>query len=130
MYLAPPLAPQSLHVAKETSSSITVEWSEPSDDGGEPIRAYIIDVKGPNDREFENVAKISGKDLSYTVGELSSNTEYEIEVKAENIAGESADVAVLETPAKTKAKASEFVCLIVTSKVFHFFVSFIATHVF
>ena len=106
-HLAPPAAPQSLHVAKETSSSITLEWIEPSSDGGEPIKAYLIEAKGPKDEEFKNVAKITGRDLCYTVGELSSNTEYEFAVRAENKAGESADVAVLESPAKTRAKASE-----------------------
>ena len=50
---------------------------------------------------------ITGQDLCYTVGELSSNTEYEFAVRAENKAGESADIAILESPAKTKAKASE-----------------------
>ena len=96
-----------MHVAKETSSSITLEWTEPSSDGGEPIKAYIIEAKGPEDEEFRNVAKITGRDLCYTVGELSSNTEYEFAVRAENKAGESADIAILESPAKTKAKASE-----------------------
>ena len=96
-----------MHVAKDTSSSITLEWAEPSSDGGEPIKAYIIEAKGPEDEEFRNVAKITGRDLCYTVGELSSNTEYEFAVRAENKAGESADIAILESPAKTKAKASE-----------------------
>ena len=107
-HVAIPTAPQSLHVAKETSSSITLEWTEPSSDGGEAIKAYIIEAKGPEDEEFRNVAKITGRDLCYTVGELSSNTEYEFAVRAENKAGQSADIAILESPAKTKAKASEF----------------------
>ena len=95
-------------MSKETSSSLTLEWTEPSNDGGQKIEAYAIDVKGPNDEQFKNVAKVSGQELSYTVGDLNSDTEYEFAVKAENIAGESADVATLESPAKTKAKASEF----------------------
>ena len=53
------------------------------------------------------MAKIRGTDLCYTVGLLSSNAEYVFTVRAENTAGESADVAILESPAKTKAKASE-----------------------
>ena len=95
MSSASPIAPQSVHAAKETPSSVTLERTEPSNN--DKPRG----VKRPNDKELkeEAKAKVSGNDLGFTVEELSSNTE--------NIVRENADVTMLKTPVTNKAKTSE-----------------------
>jgi titin len=110
--LAPPLAPRSLHVAKETTSTVTLEWAEPSSDGGNPLKAYIIEVKLSKDTDFQSVGKVDGKTCSFTAEQLSPDTEYEFRVLAENEAGQSLEAAELESPVWLKAKASEFPRLI------------------
>lgn len=103
-----PSAPQSLHVVKETISSITLEWAEPLSDGGAPITGYLISMKGPDDNDFKCIAKIDGDVLSHTVTKLTPDSTYDFEVACENEVGISKDVARLSPSAKTKQKACKF----------------------
>ena len=104
---APPSPPQSLCVAKETSSTVTLVWEEPEYDGGAPVSAFSIDIKGLDDAEFRNLCRLDGDLFTYTATNLNSGTEYYFQVRAENEAGTSEDAAELKQPASTKAKASE-----------------------
>ena len=92
MSSASPIAPQSVHAAKETPSSVTLERTEPSNN--DKPRG----VKRPNDKELkeEAKAKVSGNDLGFTVEELSSNTE--------NIVRENADVTSPEWVQEDRSK--------------------------
>ena len=105
--LANPEAPQSLHVAKETTSSVTLEWTEPLSDGGSSVNAYIVEMKGPEDSDFNKIGKVDSEKCSYTAAQLVGGSEYEFRVLAENEAGQSIEPATLESAVKLRAKASK-----------------------
>ena len=105
--LVNPEAPRSLHVAKETTSSVSLEWTEPLSDGGSSVNAYIVEMKGPDDSDFHKVGQVDGEKCSYTAAQLVRNSEYDFRVLAENEAGQSIEAATLESAVKLRAKASE-----------------------
>ena len=102
-----PAPPSSLKSAKETTSTVTLEWKEPVDDGGAPITSYLIDMKGPNDDLFKTLVSVDGDVFTFTVTKLDSGSEYDFQIRAENDTGISTDAACLTKPVTTKSKASE-----------------------
>ena len=102
------MAPQSVEVIKFTTSSITIAWKEPENDGGAPVTSYLIDIKEENASEFKNLRKLDGDVYSYTCLKLKPDTAYDFQVFAENSAGISKPPATLTGSARTKAKSSEF----------------------
>ncbi|XP_031783300.1 Down syndrome cell adhesion molecule-like protein Dscam2 isoform X4 [Nasonia vitripennis] len=79
----PPAAPL-LHATSATSNSINVQWKN-GDDGGAPIRGYILHFK----REFgewEEI-KLSHKSNSYQLSQLWCGTNYQIYLTAYNRIG-------------------------------------------
>ena len=106
--LAPPPPPNSLCVTKETTSTVTLEWPPPEEDGGAAITAFVIDMRGPLDSEFHTLCKVDGDLYTCTAAKLNAGSEYDFLIKAENEAGLSPHGTKLKTPARTRAKASEF----------------------
>ena len=85
------------------STSLTVKWTAPADDGGSPITAYrVVILKTGTEIKNENITDPGITSLS--VGGLEKDTEYTVKVFARN--------AVFEGPAggktvKTKNKGNK-----------------------
>ena len=85
------------------ATSLTVEWTAPTDDGGSPITAYrVVILKG--DTEIKNVNITDPGTTSWNAGGLQRDTEYTVNLLAGN--------AVFEGPAaekevKTKHKGNK-----------------------
>ena len=83
-----PGAPNALKVSDVTKRSCTVKWKEPSTDGGDPIRHYVVEYKVAG--TFKWICANTGDrtmEKSYKVTGLYTNLDYEFRVAAENKAG-------------------------------------------
>lgn len=79
-----PPAPPLLHATMSTSNSITVQWKQ-GDDGGAPIRGYVLQYKREYG-EWEEV-KVSHKMRSYLLSQLWCGTKYRMYMTAFNRIG-------------------------------------------
>ena len=81
------------------STSLTVEWTAPADDGGSPITAYrVVLLKGST--EIKNVNITDPGTTRLSTGGLQRDTEYTVKVFARN--------AVFEGPAVEKAVKTKY----------------------
>ena len=87
-YFLLPTAP-SISSTSSSSSSITVNWSAPSTDGGTSITDYWVDYKPSFSSTWDSAGVFSGSTTSTTISGLSSSTTYDIRVSAGNAVGES-----------------------------------------
>ena len=79
-FVAVPGPPNYLTCTNITYWSVTLQWSSPTDNGGESISHYFI-TWSPNSSE-----EIT-EDMSFPITDLSPNTEYTFTVSANNSVG-------------------------------------------
>ena len=72
-----------------TKDSVALSWNKPTHSGGSPISGYIVERKGPNDKDFVPVNRTPINDTKFTVPGLNEGDEYQFRVRAVNDAGES-----------------------------------------
>jgi titin len=84
-----------------------LNWDDPESDGGSDLTDYIIETKGPKDKEFYVLEKLDASMTQYTARGLQAGKSYEFRVKAKNSAGVSELCAELAEPVSTKAPISE-----------------------
>jgi hypothetical protein len=94
---AAPSAPQGLSVSSVTSGGATINWTAPSNTGGQPILRYKVQVIRNADADdsspvFSNT-NVSSSATSLAVTGLSVNTVYRYTVSASNSVGEGAVAA-------------------------------------
>ena len=97
-----PFCPLSLPEAPTIGSvtskmgSLTISWAPPSNDGGSDVTAYDLryiettadETVDSNWTVVEDVWTTGGGELEYTVTGLTSDTEYDLQVRAVNAAGD------------------------------------------
>lgn len=66
---------------------VDLKWTPPANDGGSPIKGYIIEKKPKGTSKWVKAAEVGPDDCKATVPDLDENTEYEFRVKAVNEAG-------------------------------------------
>ena len=80
-----PTAPKPPVVSEVHSTSCTVTYQPPRDDGGAPLTGYILEQRTPGpDSEWIRLNDIPVTDLQYIVDNLTPATEYEFRVAAVN----------------------------------------------
>ena len=92
-----PSAPQSLTFST-TQTTITAEWTAPTDNGGATISRYDVRIDGGSWID-------AGLDLEHVFGSLDPNTEYDIDVAAVNSAGRGTQVSGSSTTDATTPNA-------------------------
>ncbi len=86
------------------ANSLTVEWSEPSDDGGSPIKMYAVQWTHGGTSQMEKV--MTG--MSYTITGLDADTSYSVQVAACNAVGMSLwSVAAVERTDPASSQSTE-----------------------
>ena len=75
-----PSEPHSLEIIFVNSSSVTLQWNTPTTTNG-GITQYSIQLKGTN------IANLSSNELMYTIGGLSPDTVYVLQLRAHTGAG-------------------------------------------
>ena len=83
----PPKACPPPMIQNATSSSITVSWKVPQDDGGKAITGYYLEKRETRNVQWSKVNRRAILDRTHKVTGISENTEYEFRVLAENQAG-------------------------------------------
>ncbi|CAF4189098.1 unnamed protein product [Rotaria sp. Silwood2] len=82
-----PEAPGTPECIGHTSDSITLQWTRPQNDGGNPIRGYAIEKKEKGTDRWIPVNREPIPSVEYTVPGLVDGKEYEFRVAAVNRAG-------------------------------------------
>ena len=93
----PPEAPTGLTAMEPEPTQITFPWTAPSDNGGAPITAYDLrhietgaaDKSDANWTLKEDVWTTGSGPLQYSLTGLTGGTQYDVQVRAVNAAGES-----------------------------------------
>lgn len=84
-----PMAPDAPQVDDITTTTCTVSWSPPSDDGGSPVTGYYIERKSNISPRWLRVNKAPVSELVLPMSDLLEGTEYQYRVIAVNKKGES-----------------------------------------
>lgn len=82
-----PCAPSVVCVSDSTSTSISLEWSRPADDGGMEILGYIIEMVKGEENEWKRVNQDLVAETNYVVTGLQTGAEYKFRVAAVNHVG-------------------------------------------
>ena len=81
LHILVPSEPHSLEIVFVNSSSVTLQWSPPETPNG-VITQYSTQLNGTN------IANLSSSVLMYTIGGLSPDTVYVLQLRAHTGAGE------------------------------------------
>lgn len=96
--LAAPSKPKGpLKVENVTAKSCDVKWDKPEDDGGKPIKGYIIEKLDPNTGKWVPCGKADKDARDFTVTGLQKGKSYKFRVKAFNDEGESEPLVSTDT---------------------------------
>ncbi|OTF83664.1 hypothetical protein BLA29_012727, partial [Euroglyphus maynei] len=88
--LAAPSRPKGpLKVENVTAKSADVKWQKPEDDGGRPIKGYLIEKLDPHSGQWVPCGKADKDATDFTVTGLQKGKQYKFRVKALNDEGES-----------------------------------------
>lgn len=78
-----------------SSTSITVQWSASTDDGGSPLVNYVVEYRLSGETEFSDI--IADTDtLSMVITGLTPYGQYEVRVRGENLVGRGEPSASLQ----------------------------------
>jgi hypothetical protein len=95
--------------ASRSKNHIELAWKKPSDDGGAPIKGYIVERKSKTDKKWNCVTKDPIKDTSFYDDKVVAGKEYEYRVIAVNEGGESdASKESALLPAKPEKEKPKF----------------------
>ena len=85
-YTEPPSAPRNLRLTDVQSTSITISWSQASDNGGRPDLYYQIEYFATSDQNNRGVIYMPSTTTTYsiTITSLKPYTQYTIRVSAHN----------------------------------------------
>lgn len=82
-----PVAPSQPWVSAVTKESITVNWKEPSSDGGSHVFGYHLQMKDRNSILWQKVNTTVIRATHFKVTNVNAGLIYEFKVAAENAAG-------------------------------------------
>lgn len=86
-FIAIPSEPSQPWVSAVTKESVTVNWKEPSSDGGSNVFGYHLQMKNSNSILWQKVNKTLIRATHFKVSSVSAGLIYEFKVAAENAAG-------------------------------------------
>nr|XP_006823014.1 PREDICTED: titin-like [Saccoglossus kowalevskii] len=82
-----PDAPGKPVVSDIDATKMTLNWTPPLDDGGAPVKGYIIEKRDKVSSRWMKANRFDVTDLTYVVTDLQQGSEYQFRVAAENKAG-------------------------------------------
>ena len=80
----------SLRVTGITEDSVTVEWGEPTSDGGDIITGYVVEKRESRSQYWSQVTMVSARTTSCVIRHLHRTSKYHIRVAAQNVEGKGA----------------------------------------
>jgi len=82
-----PDAPRNVEAAEVSAHSIVIEWNAPRDDGGAPIRGYVVERRQAFSTRFLRVNRSLLTDTFYQDTNVYPGSDYDYRIAAENEAG-------------------------------------------
>ena len=82
-----PDAPRNLAASSPTASSITLSWDAPRNDGGSPVKGYVLERRQPFSARWQRVSRELIEETRFKITDLIEGSEYEFQVSAVNEAG-------------------------------------------
>ncbi|KAK3083483.1 hypothetical protein FSP39_023775 [Pinctada imbricata] len=70
-----------------TPNSVTLSWQPPVDDGGSPIKKYLLECRNKKTGDWTPIAECSPKTTAKTISDLIEGEDYDFRVSAENEVG-------------------------------------------
>ncbi|KAJ7331817.1 hypothetical protein JRQ81_013997, partial [Phrynocephalus forsythii] len=83
----PPTGP--IEVVDCSTSGITIQWKPPKDDGGKPIKSYVIERQQVGRKTWLTLGEINGNTTVFTTNKVEHDKSYYFRVKAVNAEGTS-----------------------------------------
>lgn len=83
-----PGSPGKIKDSNITPNSVTLTWTPPSDDGGSPIKKYLIEAKDGRTGEWKEVATVPSKINQKTIDDLDEGVDYMFRISAVNEIGQ------------------------------------------
>ena len=77
--------------------SVTLSWQPPVDDGGSPIKKYVIESRNKKTGEWIPIADCSPKTTTKRIADLVEGEDYDFRVSAENEVGQGKPNTLAET---------------------------------
>ena len=118
-----PGAPGKPEASKINATEMTISWTPPQSDGGNPITGYIVERKETTSTKWIKVNKHPQRELTLLAKGLTERSEYQFRVCAHNKAGfgpfsEPSDVYMAKPPYGKLASYlfKSFICLFCTSE--------------
>uniref|UniRef100_A0A915JLD4 Uncharacterized protein n=1 Tax=Romanomermis culicivorax TaxID=13658 RepID=A0A915JLD4_ROMCU len=102
---SPPEGP--LEILDLTAENCRLKWRPPKDDGGMPVRGYIVEMKEAGG-DWKKIGE--SKTLEFKVGNLKENGRYQFRVVAFNSVGKSDPLTGENIIAKNPARDVKFFC--------------------
>ena len=102
----PPESVSSLRVTGITEDSVTVEWGEPTSDGGDVITGYLVEKRESRSQYWSAVTTVSARTTTCVIRHLHRTSKYHIRVAAQNVEGKGAfrELPDAIIPMKPKSK--------------------------
>lgn len=82
-----PDAPGAPRVTDWDTSTVSLSWDKPVNDGGSRIQGYKLEYRDVSDTHWQNASDYLVKDNHFTIYNMSTGAEYEFRVRAKNAAG-------------------------------------------
>ena len=113
-----PSSPRNLIVSEVIGQTVRLQWDPPENDGGKPIRAYIIERRDINRTTWLKEARC--RTTAYEIENIPLGSKHLVRVAAENEEGFSAPCEI-DKPLQIDAKDSKIFCwfLFYFSKLFY-----------
>ena len=93
-----PSAPTIVSVEATSSTSMSIQWSVSSNDGGSPITGYVVEYHVASDPECSFETQVVRHNVfSTTLDGLKPSTEYDVRVRGENAVGHSVPSVTVRT---------------------------------
>lgn len=90
-----------MQVQATGSSSLSVTWSAPSSDGGSPVTSYIIEYRPTSSNDTYSQTNVPANALTGSISGLLPYKEYDVRMRAVNIAGTSSASNVYSPAVRT-----------------------------
>ncbi|ESO04852.1 hypothetical protein HELRODRAFT_191479 [Helobdella robusta] len=82
-----PGPPYTVRLVGITEDSLTIEWTDPVSDGGDPIHSYVIEKKESKSSHWISIAHVPATERRHVIKNLQSSCSYFVRVAAENSEG-------------------------------------------
>lgn len=92
-----PAGPKSLAVTSIDYSHISLSWDKPDDDGGSPIKTYIVVMRDSDKSKYKKVGQVTGDVTDITINKIKEGRDYFLRVYSENEIGISKDGVELDS---------------------------------